>query len=848
MQLLSALSSTTSSLAMQALPLVAPAAGDFAALIAGMVPAGDVTAIAIPGERQAAAPAGNGLPVTLAATVSPTPLIVAPDAVPAIAPPLPVSATEAVLMLPQEAAAPVAPPVGKLVPASVATAAVAAIGVLPDILPADAPVETPPNTETLAARALQMAVPPRFVLPQPRGKRAESAAPEAPPRATADEAADPEVRAEGDAVPIVVASPVVPQPAETVVLPAAPPPGELPVPTAEPAPPALSLVVEAGKVVASEPVSAKAPPMRMAKRAADAVSSAPRPEAPVTERPLESDRSIRTVEPAIGVVTPLATDGVVPAHIVVPPVADAAAPVATPPPMPVAPAASAAPAVQRPVAAAPTPAVTSAATPTRRAQPVATPAARTPSTIAIAPVVSMTPSTALPITAADVGAAIAPTAQPVTPVMAASTVLPPAAAAPVASEGPARIVVDLPVTAAETVLPPVAAAPVASVAPEGLAGVMIDLPVPVEAPPAVRSAPIASHVPAAPEMVSETAPFRQPVDTRIASRPAPSGDATPVRSATLSRPVEASALPAARPEALSVERAAVTPSVDPKAPAPVEAPAVDRRPIASEAAAPVVTVAPPLAQPAVVTPPMTRIAGLSPSDATAATNAPSVDTVKVTPSVRQAVDAPAVTPPVTRIAAVPVAEVAPVVEAVLRDVDPQAPRSRRDDDVAVPMTGGVQAPDAAVLRPVAPTAPAAQPALDTRQPQWMEGMIDRIQTLRESSGTTGNGETRIRLSPDALGDVEVAIRTGDDGKLHVHFNSDNADAGRLLAEAQPRLVQMAEARGLKLGGMQVDVGTQQQSQQSQRHAQDQGHAAPRAPRRAANQTDTQTTRSTDRIA
>ena len=192
------------------------------------------------------------------------------------------------------------------------------------------------------------------------------------------------------------------------------------------------------------------------------------------------------------------------------------------------------------------------------------------------------------------------------------------------------------------------------------------------------------------------------------------------------------------------------------------------------------------------------------------------------------------------------ADAMPMVDATADAAVAPAARARRDDDASVPTTGAAPAPDAAGLRPVAPTTQAAQPALDTRQPQWVEGMIDRITTLRESGGTNG-GETRIRLSPDALGDVEVAIRTGDDGKLHVHFSSENADAGRLLAEAQPRLVQMAEARGLKLGGMQVDVGSQQ-SHQSQRQAQDQGSSTPRAPRPATTHTTPQPTRSHDRIA
>ncbi|MGN5375001.1 flagellar hook-length control protein FliK [Sphingomonas hankookensis] len=197
--------------------------------------------------------------------------------------------------------------------------------------------------------------------------------------------------------------------------------------------------------------------------------------------------------------------------------------------------------------------------------------------------------------------------------------------------------------------------------------------------------------------------------------------------------------------------------------------------------------------------------------------------------------------PVTRIA-MPTPAAEPVAAPAIVDAAAPAPRPRRDEDGPA-LPAAAAALDPAMLRPVAAPMPGGQAALDTRQPQWMEGMIDRIETLREATGTAG--ETRIRLSPDALGDIEIAIRTGDDGKVHVHFNSENADAGRLLADAQPRLVQLAEARGLKLGGMQVDVGTQQQPQ---RHAQEQGNAPPRAPRSAAATAGQPSTNDNQRIA
>jgi len=838
MQLLSALSSTTSPLAMQAMPLVASPTGDFAALIAGMVPAGDAAAGAVPVERQAVAPTGNALPVTLAAPVGVAPV----ETVTPLTPPLPVSATEAVLMLPQEAAAPVATPIRQVAPVLVAAAA---IGVLADVLPDKETVETPPRAEDVAARVLPMPVPTRFAMAQPRVKRAENATPDTPRPANEEDGADPEQPTAEVAVPVVAAPLVVSQPADAIVMPASDPAAAL----GDGATPATTLVIEGGEVVAAEPVSAKPSPMRMAKRVDGPLppAAARRREAAIDRTP-DADKVATVAEPAVGLVTPLNTDNVVPVHVVVPPVADDAHVVAAPIDAPVR---SVGSTVVRPATVAASAVVPPRmpATPMPGSAPVASSFVRSTTPVAaptagIAPVASVAPGglagamiDLLPVGEAPLARA-APDVADVAP-----TTLADAAAAPVAIEVGQSGRTATAETVARPTTMPLPTADAAAVSPAILSRPTMRAGFTPTAPAPRGTAPMAATVERGTVTAAVDPGASVPMTETIADRPPAASEAV----APVARSTAQPAIPVQTAETIA-DRPPV--AVQPATPAPPVEAIADRPPIASEAAAPMVPVAAPAAQPTVLAPPVTRIAGAPVSD-----TAPAPDTATdegVPPIARRAVDTPAsaptAMPPVTRIAAVPVADVAPVVvDAVLRDSDAQAPRARRDDDPAISTTGGIAAPDAAVLRPVAPTAHAASPALDTRQPQWVEGMIDRITTLREASGTN-NGETRIRLSPDALGDVEVAIRTGDDGKLHVHFNSDNADAGRLLAEAQPRLVQMAEARGLKLGGMQVDVGTQQQPQQSQRQAQDQGNPAPRAPRTATRQADTQTTRSDDRIA
>lgn len=96
-----------------------------------------------------------------------------------------------------------------------------------------------------------------------------------------------------------------------------------------------------------------------------------------------------------------------------------------------------------------------------------------------------------------------------------------------------------------------------------------------------------------------------------------------------------------------------------------------------------------------------------------------------------------------------------------------------------------------------------QPPLDLSGDDWAGKMIDRIATLRDAAEAT---DTRIRLAPENLGNVDVSIRRDGD-RLHVHFAADNPATRQMLAEAAPRLAELADARGVKLGQTSVDAGT-----------------------------------------
>lgn len=128
--------------------------------------------------------------------------------------------------------------------------------------------------------------------------------------------------------------------------------------------------------------------------------------------------------------------------------------------------------------------------------------------------------------------------------------------------------------------------------------------------------------------------------------------------------------------------------------------------------------------------------------------------------------------------------------------------------------------------------------LDMNRGDWMESMIEKIETLRAEGGERA---ALIRLRPDALGSVEVRIRHEGE-QVHIHFTADSAAARTMLSDASPRLSDLAEARGLKLG----DTGVGQGAGGERREAQQ--SADPRAPNRAPRPTSTAVDRSGERIA
>lgn len=272
----------------------------------------------------------------------------------------------------------------------------------------------------------------------------------------------------------------------------------------------------------------------------------------------------------------------------------------------------------------------------------------------------------------------------------------------------------------------------------------------------------------------------------------------------------------------------------PAAAAPTD-PAAPRKP---EAPSPTVTAAPPIVpaparpepQPATDPRAVVQVAALAADPALAAVHGP-IDIERGTPPdplspPQRASDAPPVaanppaqsTPPVPAItagASAPAGQVfAAALHAAARDE-----RTERDapvrDTAPQPGFGAADlAPHAVAAAAPTTSADAGGGTLDLRDGRWPHAMIDRIERLRDDADSA---DTRIRLVPDRLGQIDVAVRREGD-TLHVRFHAAEAETRALLADAQPRLAEIAQGRGLRLGDAQVGGGAAQGERQPPRPA------------------------------
>ncbi|GAM01161.1 hypothetical protein SP5_049_00020 [Sphingomonas parapaucimobilis NBRC 15100] len=136
-----------------------------------------------------------------------------------------------------------------------------------------------------------------------------------------------------------------------------------------------------------------------------------------------------------------------------------------------------------------------------------------------------------------------------------------------------------------------------------------------------------------------------------------------------------------------------------------------------------------------------------------------------------------------------------------QSLDPRTDRRKDEPALSVDPATLTRA-DSLTAAPVVATTGTGQAPLDMTHHHWPQGMIDRIDRMREDAATA---DTRIQLSPDALGGIAVTLRH-EEGTTHIRFTADQAQTASLLADAQPTLARLAEEKGMRLGQTAVDMG------------------------------------------
>ncbi|AIT07174.1 hypothetical protein MC45_13260 [Sphingomonas taxi] len=393
---------------------------------------------------------------------------------------------------------------------------------------------------------------------------------------------------------------------------------------------------------------------------------------------------------------------------------------------------------------------------------------------------------------------------------------------------------------------------------------------PAAAPTPSAPNPVIDHATAAPPPGKRSDDASPVVAQRVADIAPPPASAVPVTGAMApvaapvqiarSQPGGGATVSPATTRARPAQRQTTTPvpqtALDPAPPTMI----VDR---AAVATAPVTTVTAPLSSPIASTaatanvPPPSTLAAATPADATPVTPATQPTVAAPVPATAPAAIPTAVAPPVIAAAAPVAVAGAPVIAGPAPATPAPQPRAfvrevggtvrqtvaLRPQAAALPQPpAGTTAPASQVFgaaihaaagaderraaEPVelAPTAAPAlapvvggnavvdpQPTLDLRQNGWPAAMIDHIETLRDAANAT---DTRIRLVPDALGVIDIAVKTVGDA-IHVRFAAADATTRTLIEEAQPRLAAIAEERGLRIGQTVVEAAPASQTNTGQ---------------------------------
>lgn len=94
---------------------------------------------------------------------------------------------------------------------------------------------------------------------------------------------------------------------------------------------------------------------------------------------------------------------------------------------------------------------------------------------------------------------------------------------------------------------------------------------------------------------------------------------------------------------------------------------------------------------------------------------------------------------------------------------------------------------------------------------WLDQLTKEIVAF-----ASHDGRLRFSLSPPALGDLDVAIQTGDDG-VNIQLQPSTESAARIFAAEQPKLVEELRQSGVRLNNSDLLGGHHSQGQREHAH-------------------------------
>lgn len=99
----------------------------------------------------------------------------------------------------------------------------------------------------------------------------------------------------------------------------------------------------------------------------------------------------------------------------------------------------------------------------------------------------------------------------------------------------------------------------------------------------------------------------------------------------------------------------------------------------------------------------------------------------------------------------------------------------------------------------------AKPGTQLSQTQKRQQVIDQIVTHMEIRNLSNRDELHLKLNPEYLGELKINLTKNENGELSARFVTTSDETREVLSESRSELRQHIEAKGIRLGHIDVDL-------------------------------------------